>query len=814
MAKRFCLFAALMTAVLSASFTAAAAGSDLITSRLMPADAAAYYFIEEPVSLYADKYNLYVGGKSDLYKFDLSGRNGTSVSRGADAYSVSGNLAFRLKDGVLYSEDGGSTVELASDTGGIAADGNTLYIFKNSGGIYSYSVSENTVGGETEVSSLSVGAIAAAGGKLYAAVKINSSVSSVCRIDGGKTIEMDRQIWGVEKLSADGDVLCMLAAGSVYKYENGGRISAAATGVIDIAYSDGVLYALTYSGAVLKYSDDLTSTKELIVSASASNGFFNSPQSAATRKDVIAVADTGNDRVAVIDDKVNYIDFPFSQPVSAAIDDYGQIYAAHKSGLIEVFSREGAHLYTFSCGEHRIRDIKINSFDEIVVRADDGIYRMDDGNLVCLYSEETQAAAFLPDSSELFVLVNGKVCSLSDEGVLTELLTAEAGASDIALDITRAVYAVAGGSVYKYAYDAQTGAYTPSASASPEGMSLSDSGVRITLSSIENAIISYGDILLADSYTSAVIRMDAEALGVKMIDDSAVPPVDVGDATVASAIAAIYKITSEVEIYEFPRDMSPLYTLQPGVNVIVAADNIDGAAAYSYVVAEYPVGDGYGLVHGYVRKVRLKASDALPYSPPVKSEANIQNAGAKYYKYPSLYAPVLSAYSDVAKDTSVTLLDFAEAYRDCNNGRWYRISTPEGEAFIPTYNVTVNSYSPSGIRPQYNAVIIGYGEKTSADAFVKDENGNYLLLNDNALPAGTRVEVVGAFDPSGEYTQIRHYDEAMGGTLDCYVLTVHIKYQGVNAVQIIAFVLICITVIAAIILFIWRYRVKHRQLNS
>lgn len=811
--RLFVSAAAIIIAAFAAGTAAVAAEVSVPVGPLSPPAGANYYFIAEPVSLYADSYNLYAGGTSETYKFDLSGGNGTRVSDGADGYAVADGADFRLKDGVLYCEYGGSTAQVADGVGGIAADGNTLYAYKTAGGVYRYEVENGAAGGETLIVSDTVAAVAAANGRLYAAIRKNASVSSVCEITASGTVELDRQIYGAVKLTADGDTLFLLAGGSVVRYDDGTRITAAAPDVIDIAAANGWLYALTYAGSIVRWSDDLTGTTELVASASASDGFFDGPQSLATKKDTIAVADTGNDRVAVITDAVRYLDYTFSQPVAAAMDDYDNLYVAHAASRVEIFSADGTHTGTADGGGIRIRDMKINSLDEIVLRADDGLYTLKNGVFTRIYAGRVEAIAFMPNGGDLYALSDGKIYAVAfddvaDSGTLTEVAEVAAAAGDFALDIERSLYVAADGKVYKYV--ATDAGYTLADTAVPETNSpyVSDD-VRITLSTIYTGLVDYGDILLTDTFASAVWKIDGATLGVTMIDDVP-PPENTGDTAVTGTVSAVYEISEAVELYEYPRDMSPLYTLPAGTDILVVADTIDGAPAYAYVVAEHEVDGSMTLVSGYVRKLRLKDADNLPYTPPVKDTASVQNDGAKFYKYPSLYAPVLSAYENVSKDTAVTLLDFAEAYRDCNGGRWYRIEVEGGSAYIPAYNVTVNNYIPNGIRPQYNAVIIEYEGKTAADTFVLSDDGTYSVLNEDALPAGTRVEVVGAFDPSGEYTHIRHYDETLGGTLDCYVLTVHIDYQGVNAVQIIAVVLIIVTIVAAVILFIWRYRVKHK----
>lgn len=789
MYKRFCaiVFVLCAAAVLSAGAVfAAAAPADLL---LTPAGAS-YYFIEEPASLFADDSNLYVGGAHSLYRFGRGGKFVDKTDGGADGYAVSGERKFRLQNGALYYND----VHTVDTVAGFTLDGDTLYLYKTGqAGLYAYNVTDGGVDNERTVLTDAVCSAAASGGKLYVGIK-RGSTASVCEVADGILTELDGYVRGLTKLTAGGDVLCALVGGDVVRYENGGRTTASASDVIDIAYADG-LFALTYDGAIVRYEDDLSGRTELAVSASAASGYFNSPQAAATRKDTVAIADTGNDRVALVGSETQYLQYAFSRPVAAAMDDRGNIYVAHKTNRIDIFSRAGEHLDTVVCEGQRIRDLQIDSLDDVILRADEGIYKLTGRVLETLYAGRTQAIACHPDGKGLYVLQDGKLSRLSD-GVLTESFAVAEGTSDFAVDLRQTVYAIAGNRLYRYA--SPYGSYIRQLDI-PE---LSGGSARITLSSIDTALLDYGDIILTDTAASAVRRIAGSAFDVVMLDETE-PPIDVDDTTpVEGGEGVLYRVAEAVDLYEYPRDMSPKYTLQSGAHLLVVAPLAD--SAYSYAVSEH----ADKLVSGYVRKSRLQTAENLPYTAPVRDTAKILNANSKIYKYPSLYAPVLDGYDNVAKDTSISLLRFADAYRDCRNGRWYRVSVDGGEGFIPATGLTINHYQPIFVRPQYNATIIEANGKAYAELFVGD--GAPTLLDGETLPIGTRVEVVGPFDPSKEYTVIKYFDENLG-TLECRVLTVHLKYKGVSALQVVAAILIILTVLAAIILFVWRYRVRKRR---
>ena len=113
------------------------------------------------------------------------------------------------------------------------------------------------------------------------------------------------------------------------------------------------------------------------------------------------------------------------------------------------------------------------------------------------------------------------------------------------------------------------------------------------------------------------------------------------------------------------------------------------------------------------------------------------------------------------------------------------------------------------IRPAYNAEIISYEESEYAQAY-KLENGEYIPL-EVTLDTGTKVEVVGVYDTSLEYTEVKYLDGKLG-TLTCYVKTVYLKYNGVNIVPIVATAVIIITVALAAIIIGRVVYVKKKRL--
>ena len=88
-------------------------------------------------------------------------------------------------------------------------------------------------------------------------------------------------------------------------------------------------------------------------------------------------------------------------------------------------------------------------------------------------------------------------------------------------------------------------------------------------------------------------------------------------------------------------------------------------------------------------------------------------------------------------------------------------------------------------------------------------DGSYSEIEQSFLLTGTKVEVVGAFDTSEKYTQIKYFDDRLG-TCSCYVETVYIDYNNVSVVQIVAIIIAVITAILLVLLLVRIYMKKRK----
>ena len=196
------------------------------------------------------------------------------------------------------------------------------------------------------------------------------------------------------------------------------------------------------------------------------------------------------------------------------------------------------------------------------------------------------------------------------------------------------------------------------------------------------------------------------------------------------------------------------------------------------------------LVYGYVFRSTL--SNPTPYENPPSNTAIVYAENVKLYSLPSLKSDEIYSFS---KDESVSLLPFC-SYFDGKNS-WYRAKVNnQTVGYVPAYSVSVHNFIPDAPRPQYNASVRSYDNSIFVVCFAKNEDGTFTQIADEILYTGTQIEVIGTFDASQKYTQIKYFDEKLG-TLTCYIESVYIEYNSISVVQIVA---ICVAIATAILM--------------
>lgn len=808
---------------------------------LKPTTETQYFYMDEPYSLHADESNLYVTSfNRSVYTFTLNGAyvETKTLSANASKAVTCGTALFTLQNDVLT--DNVSTALLA-DTVDIAASDSQLYAITPDR-LVIFPVTEgkaDTVSATTVSLPFIPVCVAVSDGGVYlsAASGKNSYRSDIYRYalsDGTLSLVYERAP-SVDSMTArlSTDVLITLQGGTLQRYELKNGLLKAAVSVTEqdlrcISSNSKNIFALTGDGKILSFTFDLTDKRETVASSSSQKGFFNAPSFAATRKSSLFVADTGNNRIVrITGNDYSEIAFDFIMPTAVAVDNLGNIYVSHNMDTIEIFDTQMQHSNSFVISGAVITDLIFDSKNNLyAVSGGKTVYRVGAQQTTAqtVYEGGVTALTVAPDSVTPYILDNAskEIFALKENGA-QKVMDFNCDAADFAVDIKQNFYLLAlSGSIYKYS---SADGYKEDISAPTDyesGFEVGSKSTKIILSTVKNESLNYGDIIVCDTLRHCIKKIDGAAFGVSVVDESFIPPAVDGDDTPNDIITdpddPDYRIVrtalSDADVYEKPIEMSPFYKIAQGRKVIVASYELEESDAFAFVLIDDLSSSPSRLVAGYVYKVLL--SDPLPYEPPAASDATTYNDRTPVYKWPSRNAETLKGYNNVAKGTKFTLLNFVKDYEDeyPNAIKWYRINVDGlGEGYVAASDMSVRNYQPIYTRPQTNAVIISVNGSVGAPLYEEIDGEFVISTGDQPLFTDTRVEVVGAFDVSKKYTQVKYFDENLG-TLTGYVETIYLKYDGVSVLLIVVIILIILTCIGLTLTLVWRFAAKRRQITK
>ncbi|MBD5132231.1 MAG: hypothetical protein HDT28_06585 [Clostridiales bacterium] len=793
----------------------------------------AYHSFDMPTAVYADSKGVLVGGtniEEVSSETEITSKKAVACDKLYRHLEHGDHLEYLivLYNGVLsahYGENDPTALSLDSYVVDFDVYNDTLYAVTNNALItvplsdtgFAIDMIKTAALTSDRHSNISLQAVAVVSGDIFVAVRSAFwAKSDICYVDDDAALTTFlMQTDSVIRLSAYGEYLYALSRGSIVKYKSiGGGIltrqaSTDGSQIVAIhAYGDYV-YAVDALNALIKYTTDFQSTTVLLASSSSAVGFFNLPTGVAVKSSKLFVADAMNNRVAVYGQTVEYQ--ALYNPVSVASDSAGTVYVAYDYNKVGVFT-DGE----LSNAERTITDDKLGVIKQIAVDTDKTLYIIADGGLFEVKNGEIGATQISDDKfkaitlgvgrDELYALTDSDVMKLNRQtGELSSVMGVGSGAISVAVDLKGTIFVLysdritceLSGNIYQY----------PLLNGG-ETYSLGGQFAAMAICTVDNKFVSYGDIIIVDTYKHRVFRTDGSTLGVKLVDESYEVPDVAADNKLNRYDGLIRVALRDADVFSLPVETAPVYTITAGRKVIVPEyDTLDTKEFALILIDDIEHGK---LVQGYVYRDIL--SEALPYTDPPSAVGTIYNAATPIYKWPSRNSVAAAGFTAVNRNTQFKMLDFVEAYRDDYGYVWYRVCLDGAfEGYVLGVNLSLMSYEPVFIRPAYNAEIISYKGSTYAPAYILDEDGNYLEIS--KLDTGTRVEVVGAFDSSEQYTQVKYLDAELG-TLTCYVETVYIKYNGVNIVLIVAVVVIVVTVILASIIIVRTVRRKKNKIDD
>ncbi len=789
-----------------------------------------YRLFDAPTAVFADASGILVAEKNAVKSISNDGavevvRSGIN----ADKVYRTNNFLITLENGSIHSYYGADTaVYDEHEFIDIDVEQNTLYAL-TADGYMTVPLGDTSFDGtkaeyfqftSAEYPRIRAHALSICDGKIFVAIdsaifKNKHDIVSVETADGvGKLTAVFMQSDTILSMTAMdyNNTLYTVTRDGAYGYTMGSHPELAysehGTLLTNIYAFDGFIYALDTLDGLKKLSADLTSIKSLLASASDANGFFNMPSGVAIKNSTLFVADTVNDRVATYGSELNFIsDVDFDNPVSVACDSTGAVYVAHSVGDVVKITSSGNTTVTV---DGIIKQIAVDADKTLYILTRDGLWIYDGEQPVKVGNSAYKAITLAAGRDELYALDGNTVKKLNvTDGAVEEKVycPADPAAFALAVDLNGNVFTLTQSRIIRTTARGEQTEF--SMTVDGEAYSLGFSSGAMALCTVDNSFVSYGNLIIADTYKHRVFSADGAALGVKLIDDDYDVPEIKDDTTPDCYDGGLIRVALyDTPVFSRPMETPPVYTIAQGRKVIVAQYDLEDSREYSLILIDnLSTGE---LLQGYVYRDAL--SEPLPYAAPPASSGTVYASATPVYKWPSQNAKAVTGFGAVERATQFEMLDFVSEYRDDYNNLWYRIRIADQyEGYILAANISVLGYDPIFIRPAYDAEIISYNGSTFAQAY-ELVDGEYREI-DMTFKTGTQVEVVGTFDTSVEYTLIKYLDPDYG-TLTCYVKTVYLKYKGVNVVMIVAIVVASITVVLAAIIIARVVYLKKKRLTN
>lgn len=621
-----------------------------------------------------------------------------------------------------------------------------------------------------------------------------------------------------------------------------------------ISTDGNAVYGLSTAKSVFRIDADFHARTEILASAHDADGFFRSNAGIATRKQHIAIADERNNRVQIFDAKGGVQSIrDLRNPKAVAIDYLGNYYIAHDGNKIDMYNDDLVYVNRTAefAADVQITDLKIDSDNNLYALDVDGsVYAVTD-KLTCI-AQDAVAIATAQNHKALFIATSERRMTEFDadasdpQDALSEMFAFGADIVDFCTDHNTDFYLLtSNGSIVKYSHN-NNGNYK--AEGTPVVTFVYATRIAMNTVAASSLSLTYGDLLVSDTGAHAVWAVSGAEFfvnhgffdptpGEDEQDAEFKDPVEVHPENPSTPSHSLIFRAHECDVYKHDAEIETIAALPEGMRVIVPQYN--PSAKFTRIIADN-LSDSKGAIVGYVytallTEIGFNENGYTGKQHPVSAYTIAPNVSI--YKYPSRSLPALLTFED--KTVPLTVCDFV-THDDANGNPlygyvdnfvkskiWYRVQYTHGgvtyEGYVQNDFISMRGDAQAydrNVYPRVNAKIISKDKNNKelpAWLYEKDEKGEIVPIEDSfykPLEVGTGVEVVGAFDSSEKYTKIRYYHDGFG-TVEVYVETANLRYDGINKVMIVAIVLIILTVILGIVLIVrFLHGKRNRKANA
>lgn len=615
---------------------------------------------------------------------------------------------------------------------------------------------------------------------------------------------------------------------------------------------DPISFTVSYSGGLVKLlvadnegamaiksfslSDGLLfSNMSSIYSFSSSTEGYNTPTNVSASYQSIAVADSQNNRVKIIDDDgdvtIYYTtdeDGELITPIYAGIDYQENIYVVSDDDELFVYTSSGNFKYMFDEFEdvsfRNIKGLDVSPYDSTCyIYNKNTIIAFDNstGELYCPVTDTSSAdgiavdyynnyvAVYDSNSMDVYSLGSGElVYSLSKIDYIGDVY-------DVEFDLAGNFYVLCSNSYYsvvsKYAmidedhedYDEDeiqfervlASIYNSDDNADFIDMAINfEEEITYFIKDGEHRLY-YSDDLFDDLEVEYDLSTEIPSDIFEKTEEADVLILDVKN----DGSRLLLPVSSKDDYYPTGYAIIRPIKLSENSKVIVAGTSDDGEI--SYVLYNNSVGFMYTST-----LEEITEEPELPFE-----EALVLHDNTYIYKYPltttSSMVP-LYGFDQLEKDTALTILDLANDYVCPMGMLWYRVEADvDGESvigYIPRYNVVENSSETDNTYE--------YG-KINANLF---EGYATVYADEGITELGTKIydgEKVEIMAERGDYYYVREASPASDVAVEGYVLKELVTTDSQTRSFTIAIILIVVLVIAVAIIVFVKMRLRKPRIK-
>ncbi|MCL2555502.1 MAG: hypothetical protein FWE03_00590 [Firmicutes bacterium] len=520
------------------------------------------------------------------------------------------------------------------------------------------------------------------------------------------------------------------------------------------------------------YKINLTNNAIDLALASGSNAdfFFNRPSGVSYRFGNIIIADTYNNRVSLFN-RHSIQHFNITRPISAVMTYTNELIVAYNGNRL--LNRETQAALDITYNEYMVVIEKIIADGEyIYIIFEDLMHR------------QRHIAKTTPLLNEFEFIMQGLIGPISLGQKIGGGISLNEHLIDFFVDYAGNIFGINADGHFVFNNQAHLDLGT-------------FSNITFTTSNA-SGLAYYNDILLLDKNSHSLFRLSSNLIN--DISNFYTTPPSSSTLRIARPQSSNAITTTKINtpLFSTPSENNAIIHLPKDTQIMIRREipsppNMYYVVAFTTDILNQPL-----IVCGFIYRAALYSP--IPYTPPINASGQIVFDNTHILVFPSINS---HSYTTLRRGDLIRVLDFVEY--EFNDRVWFRVATSDNtEGFVPA------RYINTGF-------MISVLEMTSTNATLRQDAMLLVYLHGvgrvplELLEAGTRILIATPFDSASRYTRVIVYiDGELAESIEVFIETRYIDFDGVDVWMIVLIVGIVFVVIMLILLAILMKKRKHK----